>query len=245
MKSLRIYLLQAAVISICAFSGCQNDELNSLSPDASRTREGRATIHLQPSDDLVDHGSVIIPPSSVVKQEYPQATSWLVTWNKGNCYSCNRDSQANIFNTTDGTFHSINSLNQSAPENSAKADISLVRDNFIQNLRKLMWYDELVPATLFVPTDLTPTQFANAVQNNPALFEYEFENGPYVPTDLQPYENEHGDLESYQTGDIYLFKTGRTPAVYGAIRIVDATSPRVIQIVVYRNTALALPSKKL
>jgi hypothetical protein len=109
MKSLKIYFLQAAIIGIHTLSGCQNDALNSLSSQASRNTSGTAVLNLPPPDDLAPHGAIIIPPSSVIKQEYPQATSWLVTWN--NPLPDYRYSLAGIVSTVDSSFQSYNSLN--------------------------------------------------------------------------------------------------------------------------------------
>jgi hypothetical protein len=245
MKSFKIYFSQAALISICAFSGCQTDELGSLSPATSRTPEGTAELNLP--DDKTIYTPLHIPPSSVVKQVYPQATSWLVTWNnvKDDYYN----SIAGVFSTVDGSFHSFYSLSQAATETIANADMSLVNHRFIRNLTNGHTYSEFAPATLFKPSTLSPLEFAVAVQNNPSLFQQEFENSPFVPTGHQPYPTQESGLVVYGTGQIYLFKTDRTPAVYGAIRIVngDINSaipgpwPRVIQIVVYKPLVKTLP----
>jgi hypothetical protein len=104
-------------------------------------------------------------------------------------------------------------------------------------------------ATLFKRSGLSPIEFAVAVQNNPALFQQEFENSAYYPSEIEPNSSssDSGDNEYYKSGQIYLFKTDRTPAVYGAIRIVDATNvytgtaPRVIQIVVHRSNGILKP----
>jgi hypothetical protein len=248
MKPLKSYFLQAAMVGICALSGCQKDELSSLNlPDKNHSAR-TASINRPAPDDLTPPGAVIIPPSSVIKQEYPQATSWLVTWN--NPIEDYIYSLAGIFSTVDGSFHSFNSLNQSSQENTAKADMVLLPGR-IQSLEgaSVLVHGAFAPATQFKPSGLSLIGFMNAVQNNPALFQQEFENSPYFSTELQPYPYDGGDWVYYQTGEIYLFKTDRTPAVYGAVRIVDAsnvwtgTSPRVLQIVVQKSNAIKIPLK--
>ncbi|MFC5537723.1 hypothetical protein ACFPQ1_25625, partial [Rhodocytophaga aerolata] len=236
---------QAAMVSLCALPACQNDELGSLSPAASRNSNNTAVLNPPPPDDLIPNGGVIIPPSSVIKHEYPQVTSWLVTWN--NPLPDYRYSLAGIFSTVDGSFHSVHSLNQSNKSswaNTAKADMYLFPGNVeaLKNASYLL-HGASAPATQFKPSSLTLVEFINALQSKQGFFQQQFENSPDEATPIQPY-NYDGEADYYDSGDIYLFKTGRTPAVYGAIRIVDATNvwtgtvPRTIQIVVQKSNAI-------
>lgn len=246
MKRLNAFIQYLMATGICVLAGCQENELNSLRLPAADAPATSTATKRPPPDDLAPPGVVSIPPSSVRKQEYPQATSWLVTWN--NPSEDYRFSLAGIFSTVDGSFHSINSLNQSSSDNTAKADMDLL-PGVIQSLENASYlvHEPYAKATRFKPSGLSLLGFMNAVETNPALFQQEFENSPYFSTNRQPYPYDGSDWVYYQTGEIYLFKTGRKPAVYGAIRIVDATnvwtgtSPRVIQIVVQKSNAILIP----
>jgi hypothetical protein len=214
---------------ICSFllSSCQEDDFAGINDhNTGRFPTGKAP---NPVPEL-------IPPSSVVLEDYAMATSWTATWNYP--FWTNRRSLAGIFNTSSGTFHSYNSI-KGDELLIAQADMYLLFGT-IQSLEENFYidYSEAAPATRFKPSSLSLIGFHNAVQNNPALFQQEYENSIQGATEFQPYNYPTGEESGYySSGDIYLFKTDSQPARYGAIRIIEGsdivggTVPRVIQIV--------------
>lgn len=237
MKRIKYYFLYLSVICTMLITGCQEEETATFKLPSGRSN---------PGDKIPNPLPTLIPPSEVLREEYALATSWTVTWNHP--YFDNIYALASIFNTTDGTFHSYNSLNASGQDLTAKADMALLfgKVSSVENHTYLV-NKAFAPTTRFKPSSLTLLGFVTATQINPHLFKTEFEDNTIAPTHFQPYNYEAngGDNVYYQSGEIYLFKTAQTPARYGAIRIIEGsdivggTIPRVIQIVLYNQPIVA------
>jgi len=225
MKYLNYLFL--ALISASLLASCQSDDISSSYPVKKRPTRPGEYAPMPPSP---------IPPTSVVEEELDGAKRWLITFNDID-YDLHYLHQR-FFSTVDGSFYNIKQLHLSA-DATAKADLDFLVGRVQSTEGFLLTYPEQAVATQFKPSDLTVKQLAFMAENNPDQLEDTFENSLYAATNVQPYNyvEDKYDFEYYETGDIFLFKTDRSPARYGAVRIVQSVpsqvaSTRVVEVTV-------------
>jgi hypothetical protein len=206
---------------------CQSDDASSIVPSTSQptTLGGYAPTPHAP-----------IPPSSVVEEELDGARRWTINFSDID-YDLHYLHQR-FFSTRDGSFYNIKQLHSSADATS-KADLDFLMGRVQSTEGFLLTYPEHAVATQFKPTNLSPRHLDDIAENYPNLLTDAFENSPYAATDVQPYNyaEKKYDFDYYQTGDIFLFKTDRSPVRYGAVRILHSfpsqyTSSRTIEVIV-------------
>lgn len=221
MKHLTITFL--TFISTLLFS-CQSDDTSNIVPQLNR-----------PGDKVPIPASPI-PPASVVEETLDGAKRWTITFN--NIDYDKHYLYQRFFSTTDGTFYNIKQVHASA-EATAKADIDFLKGKVNSTQGFLLTYPEDAVKTRFKPTNLSAASLAFMANNNPGQLKNTFEDSPYAATDVQPYDYEEDKWNYlyYHMGDKFLFKTDRSPARYGYIRIIQSDpgqqSPdRVVEITV-------------
>ena len=217
MKILSIYFLFIVTLTL-GLSSCQPDEVAPLQPGSGHlpTPGKKAPVIIPTS----------IPPDEVIRTIYPRATKWRITYNNvdvnlGSFYQ-------QYFSTLDGSFQTRAELNSSAKA-TTQADMNLLfwfiasPDRYNHHLT----YPKYASKTRFKPAEFGPWQLAAMTTGNQDQFEDAFERSTYGPTQFQPYNYElDGDGSDYMDeGDIYLFKTGRDPARYGAVNVVKIADP--------------------
>ncbi|MEM9674578.1 MAG: hypothetical protein AAF992_18440 [Bacteroidota bacterium] len=231
MKYLTIIIL--ALLSAVLLPGCQSDDTSSIFPVSKRPTSpgGYAPTLTTP-----------IPPTSVEEEVLDGAKRWLITFSDIN-YDLHYLHQR-FFSTTDGSFYNIKQLHLSANA-TAKADLDFLFGRIQSIDGFLLTYPEQAAATQFKPSNLTAGELAFIVDNDPAQLENAFENSIYAATDVQPYDyvEDKYNFDYYETGDIFLFKTDRTPARYGAIRIVQSeadfyANSRTVEITVQTGNSI-------
>ncbi|MEM6845720.1 MAG: hypothetical protein AAF632_26155 [Bacteroidota bacterium] len=210
MKYLNVFFLIFA--GALLLSGCQSDDTSSMFPVRKRPT---------PPGGYAPTLATPIPPTSVEEEVLDGAKRWLITFSDIN-YDLHY-LQQRFFSTTDGSFYNIKQLHLSA-DATAKVDLDFLFGRIQSIDGFLLTYPEQAAATQFKPSNLTAGALAFIVANDPTYLEDEFENSPYAATEVQPYNyiEDKYDFDYYETGDIFLFKTDRTPARYGAIRIVQS-----------------------
>jgi hypothetical protein len=227
VKTQSAYFIIALLFAM-TFSSCQPEEVAPVQPRS----QFLSLYKKKPSPD-------VIPPDEVIRTVYAGATKWQITYNN---YDVNLGSlYQRYLNTIDGSLQNLAQL-QSRPETTAQADLNL-SFYFVESTDKydhLLTYPASALATRFKPAEFGTWQLAAMTVGNPAQFQSEFENSTFEATRSQPYNYElNGDESDYlQEGDIFLFKTDRRPARYGAIYIkekpnyIQNTKPFVIEVTV-------------
>ncbi|MEM9675252.1 MAG: hypothetical protein ACFB15_28535 [Cyclobacteriaceae bacterium] len=180
------------------------------------------------SEAFANSGSNRIPTiKRITRQDFPDAIGWRISWFGGNLHSNNDFNKVPaIFSTVTGTVRSVNTLNNSSSQLTKDADMWLY--NNLKAPRKLFNLDHLNHAkrTRFKVSGMKVSDLQNAAQNQPGLFGIAYEwdlnepNGKLV-------------ISSYKEGQIFSFKTDRTPAKYGAVRIVKKY-PLILEVVVQK-----------
>jgi|GEM_PF-1177989 len=220
-------------ITFLAFSasllllGCESDDASNIVPSISQPTTLGGYSPTPPAP---------IPPSSVVEEELGGARRWTINFSDID-YDLHYLHQR-FFSTTDGTFYNINQLHLSADATS-KADLDFLVGRVQSTEGFLLTYPEHAVATQFKPTNLSAQQLDDIAENYPNMLTDAFENSPYAATNVQPYNyvEKKYDFDYYQTGDIFLFKTDRSPVRYGAVRILHSwpsqyTNARTIEVIV-------------
>ena len=199
-------------------SSCQPDEVAPLQPGSGHlpTPGKKAPVIIPTS----------IPPDEVIRTIYPRTTKWRITYNNvdvnlGQLYQ-------RYFSTLDGTFQSWSELNSSAKATS-RADMNLLFRSIASTGKNHVYltYPDHASPTRFKPAEFGPWQLAVMTTGNQDQFEDAFERSTYDPAPFQPYNYDMYGEESdaMEEGDIYLFKTGRDPACYGAVNVVKLANP--------------------
>lgn len=233
MKLLKNHIIYLMIVCMSLAAGCQQEEENALMIPSGLPG---------PGDKAPNPGGDTIFPSEVIKEEYPNATRWQITWDDPDWH--NQWGYARFFSTVDGSVHKLHTLNASA-KLTAKADMDLLfgRVRAPDDFSNLIHHQDHVKATRFKPSDLTLEELMDITANNPSLFEDEYENNPNAPAPFQPYNYAKDGYEGvpYQNGEIYTFKTDRIPPKYGAIRVVETSSiylgigPRIMEVIVQKD----------
>ncbi len=227
MKTTLLHFIATVVFAIALIS-CQTEEVAPLRP-----------VGWLPGDKAPNPIPTNIPPAEVIRTDYAGATKWRITFNDPK-YAFKWAYQR-FFSTVDGSFRNLADLNSSSKATS-RADMDFLF-GFIkapENFHNYLHYDAYAPETQFKPASLSLIQLADITEYNPTLFQDEFENSPFYGTSFQPYNYELNGDEStfYENGDIFLFKTDRNPARYGAIRIIERSQiyqgigPRIVEVIV-------------
>ncbi|MEM6845721.1 MAG: hypothetical protein AAF944_27295 [Bacteroidota bacterium] len=225
MKTLSIYTLLAILLT---FGGCQTEE---VAPKRS--------VGWLPEDKTPNPIPASIPPAEVIRTEFSGATKWRITFNDPKFAL--KWAYQRFFSTEDGTFHNLADLNSSVSATN-QVDMDFLF-GYVQSPHQYdnhLTYPEAAVMTKFKPSDMSYWDLVVATELNPSAFETAFESSPFEAVSFQPYNYEnYGDESSlYQDGEIFLFKTDRNPARYGAIRIVEASliyqgiGPRIVEVIV-------------
>lgn len=231
MKLLNLFFL--ALTSTLLLSSCQSDDTSSIFPVSKRPN---------PPGGYAPTLSDPIPPTSVEEEVLDGAKRWLITFSDIN-YDLHYLHQR-FFSTIDGSFYNIKQIHLSA-DATAKIDLDFLFGRVQSIDGFLLTYPEQAAATQFKPSNLTAGELAFIIDNDPAQLEDAFENSPYAATDVQPYDyvEDKYNFDYYETGDIFLFKTDRTPARYGAIRIVQSeadfyANSRTVEVTVQTGNSI-------
>ena len=216
MKLLNHYILLLFAFAL-VFSSCQPEEVAPSLPTSRQPPPIKKTPTPLPGT---------IPPNQVIRTDYAGATKWRIIYtnvdvNLGSLYQ-------RYFSTVDGSFQSLSELNSSTSA-TARADMNLMfwfiasPDKFNHQLT----FPAHAAATRFKPSEWPYWQLPFITLTDPAQFEAAFEGSMFESTPYQPYNYElNGDESDYiNEGDIYFFKTDRTPARYGAVSILVVANP--------------------
>ena len=225
MKYLTIIYL-AFSASLLLF-GCQSDDASSIVPISTRSTS---------VSDNLSIPMVTIPPTEVEEETLDGAQRWIITF-----YNIDYDKHyqyQRFFSTVDGSFRNITQL-MNSPSSTANADLDFLVGRMQNAAGFLSPHPQYVVHTQFKPSDLSAKELDMMAHHNPEQLADAFENSPYMATDKQPYNYVEDDytFDYYQTGDIFLFKTDRTPARYGAVRIIHSqasyyANSRVVEVIV-------------
>jgi len=165
------------------------------------------------------------PVVTVVKNDFAKAKGWRITWKGGSYNSLTADKVQSIFSTVTGAVNSVDFLNKTSWGNTNNADMMLYFGD-IQSTKSVsqLTNSSGTKHTSFKLTGMKVADLENYAKNDPAKFgivySLAFDKAAEVKND-------------YKSGQIYAFKTDRTPARYGAVRIV-AMNPRIIEVVVQK-----------
>ncbi|MEO0334466.1 MAG: hypothetical protein AAF223_22800, partial [Bacteroidota bacterium] len=232
-----------ALCLVVLMLGCQPEEVAPLKDKSKR-----------PVDDwLATPLSTSIPPNEIIRTKYSGATRWRITFTNPNPFLPHTMNYQRFFDTQTGATLSLSDLNTSA-EATAQADMNFLYGSlkatteyqstpYPSHPEIQLQYPEDARDTQFVPTNLSLSELNTMTSKHPEQFQTAFENSALWPTSYQPYNYKEDGYEppSYQTGEIYLFKTDRSPIRYGAIRIVEKTatnlnnSQYIVEITVQSN----------
>ncbi|MEM9674577.1 MAG: hypothetical protein ACFB15_07400 [Cyclobacteriaceae bacterium] len=227
MKTTILYFITIIALAM-TLGSCQTEEVAPLRP-----------IGWLPGDKTPHPIPTSIPPAEVIRTEFSGATKWRITFNDPKFEL--KWAYQRFFSTVDGSFRNLADLNSSM-----KATSRVDMDFLFGYARSPHQYDnhltypEAAVMTKFKPSDMSAWDLAVATELNPTEFQTAFESSPFEAVSFQPYNyDKYGDESSlYQDGDIFLFKTDRNPARYGAIRIVEASliyqgiGPRIVEVIV-------------
>lgn len=219
MKTFKVYFLSSVLGVSFLIAGFQIAELGIVSPDLRVSQSSTMTI----------------PPWKLSQQNLANITRWRIEWSEIN-WSL-KDHYARFFSIEDGSFHSINSLNNDWRA-TAKADIDLLFGR-VQNVQAhpSLVHGSRASATVFKRSTLTAESLKNITENQPASLRKAYEQTTNAACASQPYRSSGGAPNLYESGDIYLFKTEQSPPQYGAIRIVNAFAPTIIEVLVQHEPA--------
>jgi hypothetical protein len=168
-------------------------------------------------------GNQPLPTVEVIKKDFANAKGWRLTWKGGVITDENATKVQSIFSTITGAVNSIDFLNNTSWGNTNNADFMLFNGLKATSAISQLTQKTALHATTFKLTSMTVSDLENAAENNPNLFGLIYAWAFDAPT----------TTKSYQAGQIYVFKTDRVPAKYGAVRIVSM-NPRVIEVVVQK-----------
>jgi len=216
IRTLRSVYIPIVLVCALAFSSCQLDDevapIKSVGPQSVSSEGAQILLPIS------------VPPDEMVRTDYPLATKWRITYNNvGLGHSYRR-----FFSTLDGSLRTMDELNNSRKA-TARADMNIMfwYVSSLEEFDNFLTYPEYISATRFKPATFGPWQLAAMTVGNSAQFKAEFDHNQFGATPFQPYNYElNGDESTYvKKGDIFLFKTGRTPAQYGAVHILEKANP--------------------
>ena len=175
-------------------------------------------------------------PTEVEEETLDGAQRWVITF-----YDIDYDKHyqyQRFFSTVEGSFRNITQL-MNSPSSTANADLDFLVGRVQNATGFLSPHPQYIVHTQFKPSDLSAKELYIMTHYHPEQLADAFENSPYAATDKQPYNyaEDKYDFDYYETGDIFLFKTDRTPARYGAIRIIHSqasyhANSRVVEVTV-------------
>jgi len=225
MKYLAIIFL--AFSTSLLLPGCQTDDMSSIVP----LLPGPATA----AEDWVDPIPTIAP--IIIEEEtLDGARRWVIAF-----YNIDYDlhyQYQRFFSTLDGSFYNVTQL-QNSTDATAKADLDFLVGR-VQNTKGfLLPQAEYDVHTQFKPSDMSAKSLSIIANTNPQQLADAFENSPFAATNVQPYDykKDQYDFDYFEKGDMFLFKTDRTPARYGAVRIIHTdvsptSNSRVVEVIV-------------
>lgn len=164
------------------------------------------------------------PIVTVIKQEFPDARGWRIKWEGGSYTSETSQKVQSIFSTINGSVHSVHYLNNTSPGNTSNADMQLYFGDLKSTKQVSQLMNGTTRKTSFKLSGMTVAQLEDAAKNDPSKFTAVYTFGFDVASEVK---------DDYKAGQIYVFKTDRMPAKYGAVRIVSL-NPRVIEVVVQK-----------
>lgn len=168
------------------------------------------------------------PTVTVIKANFSNATGWRITWKGGSYNAENVNKVPSIFSTINGSVHSVHYLNNTAWLNTDYADMQLyfgklVATSKVPQLTKV----NALKDTQFKLSNWNVATLEDVSKNNPNAFGLAFEFGFFGAAQTQ--------TGNYSAGQVYLFKTDRIPAKYGAVRIVKTGgAEKIIEVVVQK-----------
>lgn len=221
MKNLKFVYASAFALSLF-FTSCNDESVTPSSRDANASSRQGIT------DDFKNGQENTLPVVTVIKNNFNATTGWSVTWKGGIITSENVHQVQSIFSTVTGAVHSVQFLNASLWSNTDNADMQL----FFGKLTATSKISQLtnvsaLKATRFRLSTWDVATLEDAAKNNPLNFKvaYEFSSP----------ESKVLETGNYSAGQIYLFKTDRPQAKYGAVRIVKTGgSETIIEVVVQK-----------
>jgi len=223
MKTLKNYFLYSLLLFVFMVPACQQDDLESM--------------RVQPREigKITTPGFKSIPTPEIIKEEFDEATGWRITWDDSQINNGNWKEHPGVFSTLHGTLHSINGLNNAAPQVTKDTDMLLPFGNIAAPGRSpSLDYQHLAKSTQFKRSDMSAADLEAITEFNPDFFQYLFENESYQVDEVQPINEETGSYY-YEAGDIFTFKTDRFPARFGAVRIVKKNNPTIVEVVVQKG----------
>lgn len=222
MKLLK-YVSSAALGLVMLMASCNDD---SMAPSFESNRN--LNPQLADIDDITSGQENTLPVVTVIKNNFTGATGWRVTWKGGIITSSNANSVQTIFSTVTGAVNSVKYLNAVSPGNTDNADMQL----YFGKLMATSEVDDLthvahVKDTRFRLSNWNVATLEDAAVTNPLNFGIAYELGAFGAKVLE--------TGNYSAGQIYLFKTDRVPAKYGAVRIVKTGgAEKIIEVVVQK-----------
>ncbi len=233
MKSFSFIIL--ALFCLTTFSACEQEEVAPFHTSNQRPLPDAGGFA---PDPLPDAGGFANNPSSPTVQPiafYPlvfsKAKGWYIKWKVPSMASGSFphkdhdfwDNCAGFLSTVDGSLRSINELNNLGWEATADTDMYIP----IGKLRSPSGFPLVHAAhrraTFFKLSNMTSEEMMSMAHHSPNNFEEAYEENPASPEGLVPYDP-YDHSAFYQEDEVYVFKTGRNPAKYGAIRIIDGPS---------------------
>ena len=165
------------------------------------------------------------PIVTVVKNDFDKAKGWRITWKSVGGEAPPFKKVQSIFSTVTGAVNSIDYLNGTGWHNTDNADMMLYfGDLSSTNKVSQLTQESGLKKTRFKLSGMTLADLENAAKNDPTKFTAVYTFGFDAAAEVK---------EDYKQGQIYVFKTDRNPAKYGAVRIVSM-SPRIIEVVVQK-----------
>jgi hypothetical protein len=186
-----------------------------------------AAIPIAAKADFAVGSTSTQPIVTVVRQDFPAATGWRIT-SKGGIYSPEtaKDLQQ-FFSTITGAINSMNFLNGTSWSTTDNVDMSIWGRLKATSTIPGFVHVSALKNTLFRLTNLNVATIKDTAMVNPAAFGLAFEYGNFGP--------KVNKTAPYAAGQIYLFKTARSVAKYGAIRVVKSGgSEAIIEVIVQK-----------
>jgi hypothetical protein len=166
------------------------------------------------------------PIVTVIKKDFDEARGWRITWKSvAGSDPTPQNKVQSIFSTVTGAVNSVDYLNGVSAKNTDNADMML----YFGDLRSTHKVPQLthksgLKKTQFKLSGMKVADLEDAAKNDPNKFGVIYTLAFDAAGEVK---------ENYKEGQIYVFKTDRTPAKYGAVRIVSM-SPRIIEVVVQK-----------
>ncbi|MGB3589142.1 MAG: hypothetical protein WBA23_21530 [Tunicatimonas sp.] len=188
--------------------GCHSNE------EVAPSKPVHPPLHVEPP--LTDFNASL-PPPEVTRTEYPGAIRLEVTLDVHGISSWNRRYKK-FFGVANESFQSKNEINASA-ENTNHADMYFeyygIGSTDYEYTHSLD-FPESAPTTLFKEVKVRPAIIEYMATTAPELLQSKFEDSPAVENNFV------GNYEYTTPGSTYVFKTDRSPARYGLIKILES-----------------------